>query len=66
MVHSFAKCPLTVQYLHRLNCRHVAWVLNSAERSELAAEDEVWGVVDVVGALLLDPGSGVLYLLGVV
>ena len=65
-MHSFVKCPLTVQYLHQLDCRRAAWALNSAKRSEPAAEDEVWGVVDAVGASPLAPGSGVLYLSGVV
>ena len=65
-MHSFAKCPRTVQYLHRLDRRRAAWALNSAERSEPAADDEVRGVVDIVGALPSDPGLGVLYLSGAV
>ena len=51
-----------MQYLHRLDRRRAAWALNLAEQSEPAAEDEVWGVVDVVGALPSNPSSGVLYL----
>ena len=65
-MHSFAKCPHTVQYLHRLDRRRAAWALNLAERSEPAADDEVRGVVDVVGASLSDSGSGVLYRSGAV
>ena len=65
-MHSFAKCLRTVQYLHRLEHRRAAWALSSAERSEPTTESEVQGVVAAVGASPLDPGSGVLYLSGVV
>ena len=55
-----------MQYLHQLKRRRAAWALNSAERSEPAAKDEVWGVVAAVRASPSDPGSGVLYLSGAV
>ena len=55
-----------LQYLHQLDCRRAAWAFNSAERSEPAAEGEVWGVVDEVGASPSNPDSGVLYLSGAV
>ena len=55
-----------MQYLHRLERRCAAWALSSAERSELAVEGEVWGVVDTAGALPSFSGLGILYLSGAV
>ena len=64
-MHSFVKCPLTVQYLHWLERLRATCALNSADLSKPAADGEVCGVVgSVSGAVRLSGAVQLPYTIG--